>query len=125
MCKAVVTQSGQHGDWVDTSKTSSMRPWRSCSSRRINGPDRFRAYLLIRAAAGWYVFFLCPNKALAWFEHSAAQGRAVAAYNAAIMRLERGADRGRAAAHALLERGVALGDTKSRARLDAERARPL
>jgi hypothetical protein len=38
------------------------------------------------------------------------------------MRLERGADGDRAAALVLLGRGVALGDAKSRARLDAERA---
>lgn len=81
------------------------------------------ADLLMRAAAGWDVFFLCPDKALAGFEHAAAQGSAIAAYNAAIMHLERGADGDRAAAFALLERGVALGDAKSRARLDAERAR--
>lgn len=80
------------------------------------------ADLLMRAAAGWDVFFLCPDKALAGFEHAAAQGSAIAAYNAAIMRLERGMDGDRPAALALLERGVSLGDAKSRARLDAERA---
>lgn len=81
------------------------------------------ADLLMRAAAGWDVFFLCPDKALAGFERAAAQGSAIAAYNAAIMHLERGVDGDRAVAFALLERGVALGDAKSRARLDAERAR--
>lgn len=78
---------------------------------------------LTRAAAGWDVFFLCPNKALAGFEHAAKKGSAVAAYNAALMRLERGDPGDRAAALALLERGAALGDAKSRARLDAERTR--
>lgn len=81
------------------------------------------ADLLMRAAVGLDVFFLCPDKALATFEHAAAQGSAIAAYNAALMRLERGADGDRTAALALLERGGALGDAKSRARLDAERAR--
>lgn len=81
------------------------------------------ADLLMRAAAGWDVFFLCPDKALAGFERAAAQGSAVAAYNAALMRLERGADGDRAAALALLERGVALGDATSRSRLEAELAR--
>jgi hypothetical protein len=80
------------------------------------------AELLMRAAAGWDVFFLCPDKALAGFEHAAEKGSAIAAYNAALMRLERGADGDRAAALSLLERGVALGDAKSRARLEAERA---
>lgn len=81
------------------------------------------ADLLMHAAAGWDVFFLCPDKALAGFEHAAARGSAVAAYNAALMRLERGAEGDRAAALALLERGVALGDAKSRARLETERER--
>lgn len=77
--------------------------------------------LLMRAAAGWDVFFLCPDKALAGFERAAAKGSAIAAYNAALMRLERGRDGDRAAALVLLERGAALGDAKSKARLGAER----
>ena len=81
------------------------------------------AELLMRAAAGWDVFFLCPDKALAGFEHAAKQGSAIAAYNAAVMRLERDGDGDRVAALALLERGVALGDAKARARLDVERVR--
>lgn len=81
------------------------------------------AELLMRAAAGWDIFFLCPDKALAGFEHAATKGSAVAAYNAAVMRLERGDGGDRAAALALLERGVSLGDAKSRARLDVERTR--
>ena len=81
------------------------------------------AELLMRAAVGWDVFFLCPDRALAGFERAAAKGSAIAAYNAALMRLERDADGDRLAALALLERGVVLGDAKSRARLDAERTR--
>lgn len=80
------------------------------------------ADLLMRAAAGWDVFFLCPDKALAGFEHAAEKGSAIAAYNAALMRLERDADGDRAAALALLERGAALGDAKSGARLGVEQA---
>lgn len=74
----------------------------------------------MRAAAGWDVFFLCPDKALAGFERAAAKGSAIAAYNAALMRLERGREGDRTAALALLERGVALGDAKSKARLEAQ-----
>jgi hypothetical protein len=48
---------------------------------------------------------------------------ALSAYNAAHMRLDRGTDGNRAAALALFERGKALGDAKSHARLDIERAR--
>jgi hypothetical protein len=81
------------------------------------------AELLMRAAAGWDVFFLCPDKALAGFEHAAKKGSAIAAYNAALMRLGRNADGDRTLALELLERGVALGDAKSRVRLDAERVR--
>lgn len=81
------------------------------------------ANLLMLAAAGWDVFFLCPDKALDGFEKAAAKGNAIAAYNAALMRLERGGDEDRTAALALLERGSVLGDAKSRARLRIERTR--
>lgn len=76
--------------------------------------------LLMRAAAGWDIFYLCPDRALASFEHAAAKGSAIAAYNAAVMRLERNSEGDRAAARALLERAAALGDAKSRAKLAAE-----
>lgn len=76
------------------------------------------------AAAGADVFLLCPDQALASYERVAGQGGAIAAYNAAIMRLERNADGDRDAALRLLERGAALGDARSRERLDAERAAP-
>jgi hypothetical protein len=79
--------------------------------------------LLTQAAAGWDIMFLCPDKALAGFEHAAAKGSAIAAYNAALMRLERGGDGDRAAALSLLERGAALKDAKSQERLALERAR--
>jgi hypothetical protein len=92
--------------------------WPAYVQDRIPEDD---AGLLMRAAAGWDVFFLCPDKALAGFEHAAEKGSAIAAYNAALMRLERDADGDRTAALALLERGAALGDAKSRTRLDAER----
>ncbi|HEY5849590.1 MAG TPA: hypothetical protein VIT62_02310 [Lysobacter sp.] len=81
------------------------------------------ANMLTLAAAGWDVFFLCPDKALAGFEYAATKGSAIAAYNAALMRLERGTDADRAAALALLQRGAALGDDKSRMRLSVESAR--
>lgn len=81
------------------------------------------AELLMRAAAAWDIFFLCPDKALAGFERAASKGSVVAAYNAAIMRLERGEPGDRPTALALLERGAAQGDAKSRTRLGLERAR--
>lgn len=94
--------------------------WPAFVEDRIPDDD---AKMLMHAAAGWDVFFLCPDKALAGFERAAAKGNAIAAYNAALMRLERGAEGDRAAALALLERGVALGDAKSKGRLDTERLR--
>ncbi len=81
------------------------------------------ANLLTLAAAGWDIFFLCPDRALDGFEKAAAKGSAIAAYNAALMRLERGSDGDRVVALDLLERGASLGDAKSRARLDVERIR--
>lgn len=81
------------------------------------------AAMLMRAAAGFDLFFLCPEKALAGFEYAAQKGSAIAAYNAALMRLERGGDGDRAAGLALLERGAVLGDPKSRERLNVERSR--
>lgn len=94
--------------------------WPAFVQDRIPEDD---AEMLMRAAAGWDVFFLCPDKALVVFELAAEKGSAIAAYNAALMRLERGAEDDRAAALALLERGAALGDAKSRARLGVERSR--
>lgn len=94
--------------------------WPAFVQDRIPEDD---AEMLMRAAAGQDIFFLCPDKALAGFERAASKGSAVAAYNAALMRLERGGQADRAAALALLERGAALGDAKSRTRLDAERRR--
>jgi hypothetical protein len=80
------------------------------------------AEMLMHAAAGFDIFLLCPDQALAGFERAAEKGSAIAAYNAALMRLERDAEGDREAGLALLERGTALGDAKSRARLDAENA---
>jgi hypothetical protein len=73
--------------------------------------------LLLHAAIGWDVFHLCRDKALAGFELAAKHGDPVAAYNAAFMRLERGAAGDRGAALALLEKAAAQGDEKSKARL--------
>lgn len=70
---------------------------------------------LLMAAAGWDIFMLCPDKALAGFEAAAAKGSAIAAYNAALMRLERKRAGDAAAALELLDRGAALGDEKSAA----------
>jgi hypothetical protein len=71
------------------------------------------AYGVMRAAAGHDIFSLCPEGALASFEKAAELGSPIAAYNAALMHLEKGDEAGRVAARALLERAVGLGDDKA------------
>jgi hypothetical protein len=73
---------------------------------------------VLHAAAGWDVFGLCPDSALASFEKAAGLGSAIGAYNAALMRLEKGGASNRKAAHALLERAAGLGDDKARKKLE-------
>lgn len=80
------------------------------------------ANLQMLAAAGKDIFLLCPDDALVGFEHAAGIGSAIAAYNAAIMRLERGGTGDRTAALALLEQAAVLGDEKSKALLSLEKA---
>lgn len=81
--------------------------------------------LLMRVGVAKDIFMLCPGEALAAYERAAGKGSAIAAYNAAQMRLERAADGDREAALKLLERGAALGDERSRKRLAEESARAL
>jgi hypothetical protein len=69
---------------------------------------------MLMAGVGDDVFMLCPEEALASFEKAAEFGSAVGAYNAALMRLERGE---RDAAIALMQRAVALGDDKAATKL--------
>lgn len=80
------------------------------------------ANLQMLAAAGKDIFLLCPDEALAGFEHAAGIGSAIAAYNAAVMRMERGHAGDRTAALALLEQAAAQGDEKSKALLSLETA---
>lgn len=78
--------------------------------------------LLMRVGVAKDIFMLCPGEALAAYERAAGKGSAIAAYNAAQMRLERAADGDREAELKLLERGAALGDERSRKRLAEESA---
>lgn len=68
---------------------------------------------MLQAGVGWDAFMLCPETALATFERAARMGSAVAGYNAAVMRLDRGKAGDRQAAKALLESAVSLGDAPS------------
>lgn len=72
---------------------------------------------LLRAGAGWDIYMLCPEKALKAFERAATLANPIAAYNAAVMRLERGKPGDLRAAKVLLGKAAALGDQKSRALL--------
>ena len=70
--------------------------------------------------AGVYadVFLLMPDVALARFEHAARYGDAISAYNAALMRLERGAQGDRERAEAFAKRATELGDKRAAALLN-------
>ena len=88
--------------------------------------DRFEkdkeADLMMRAGVGWDVFSLCPDHALATFEKAAKMGSAMAAYNAAMMRLDRNGPGDQGAAFDLLTRAAALGDAKAREKLTGMRS---
>jgi hypothetical protein len=74
---------------------------------------------LMRAGAGADIFMLCPEGALRAFDASAALSNPIGAYNAAIMRLERGHAGDEAAAITLLEKSAASGDKKAQAKLSS------
>lgn len=73
--------------------------------------------MMLMAGVGNDVFLLCPDGALADFEAAAAMDSAIAAYNAAQIRLERNHAGDREAALKLLERSEALGDAKAAGQL--------
>jgi len=92
--------------------------WAAGLEDRI-GPEDHELMLL--AGVGNDVFLLCPDGALADFEAAAKMGNAIAAYNAALILLERNHEGDRDAALKLLERATQLGDDKASARLKAMR----
>jgi len=73
---------------------------------------------LLRAAVGHEVFSLCPERAWRAFDAAAALGNPIAAYNAAILRLERGKGGDRESALKLLKKAAAAGDQPAAALLD-------
>jgi hypothetical protein len=75
------------------------------------------------AGAAWDIFMLCPEKALQLFETAANLSNPIAAYNAALIRLERGKSGDYAAAIKLLGKAAALGDQKSQEKLSALKRR--
>lgn len=72
---------------------------------------------LLLAGVGHEAFNLCPERALASFESAAALGHPVAAYNAAVLRLERNSGDDRTLAVALLRKAATAGDKASAALL--------
>ena len=72
---------------------------------------------ILLAGAGWDVFMLCPERALQSFEAAAKLSNPIAAYNAALIRLERGKDGDIEVATKLLRQAATLGDKKAEARL--------
>jgi hypothetical protein len=72
---------------------------------------------LMRAGAGYDIYLLCPSQALKTFDASAAMADPIAAYNAAILRLERNAAGDKQAALTLLKKSASLGDQKAQLKL--------
>lgn len=77
---------------------------------------------LLNAGVGSDLYMLCPEQALETFEYSALLGNPVAAYNAAVMRLERNGPGDAEAATALLSKAAKAGDDPARKRLEALRS---
>lgn len=73
---------------------------------------------LMRAGAGWDIFFLCPERALRAFEAAAKLSHPIAAYNAAMMRLDRREKGDFEAAVTLLAQAASAGDKEAQARLE-------
>jgi hypothetical protein len=72
---------------------------------------------VLRSGAGWDVFMLCPERALKSFLIAAQLSNPVAAYNAAVMLLERGGTGDSEAAVSLLTQASELGDKPAQERL--------
>ena len=70
------------------------------------------------AGAGWDIFFLCPDRALQAFEAAARYANPIAAYNAALIRLERKSKGDLKAAAVLLSQAANAGDKKAKTRLE-------
>lgn len=76
------------------------------------------AEALMKVGAGLDIFALCPDRALELFEMSAKLSNPIAAYNAAIMRLDRQKAGDKEAAIKLLSNAAKLGDEKSLVKLN-------
>jgi len=72
---------------------------------------------IMRVGAGYDIYMLCQDKALQAFEAAAKLSNPIAAYNAAMIHLERGKKNDLAAASSLLSQAAALGDKKAKVML--------
>jgi hypothetical protein len=81
--------------------------------------EKHDADALMRAGAGWDIYGLCPDHALKTFEAAAKLSNPIAAYNAALMRLQRNAEGDVEAAKNLLSLAAQAGDSKAQAKLGA------
>jgi len=72
---------------------------------------------VLLSGVGWDVFMLCPERALKSFLIAAKLSNSIAAYNAAVMLLERGGTGDAEAAVSLLTQASELGDKPARERL--------
>lgn len=77
---------------------------------------------LMHAGAGWDIYGLCPDRALKTFEAAAKMSNSIAAYDAAVMRLERNGKGDMEAARALLSQAAEAGDGKAKEKLRTLRA---
>lgn len=74
---------------------------------------------ILRAGAGWDIFLLCPERALKSFEAAAKLDHPIAAYNAALIRLERDEQNDFEAAIKLLSKAEKLGDEPAKNKLES------
>ncbi len=74
---------------------------------------------MLQVGVGYDVFMLCPEQTLKTFEESAALANPIAAYNAALMHLERGNPGDIEAAETLLKQSASAGDKRAQAKLQA------
>lgn len=134
--------SGQDG-FVWVSPKGKLRTTHQAFTGRVSGPYRVAKSddLMVSLVPGWVmdlepefvkaknsagifrvgaakeIFLLCPEGALKSYDEAAALRDPIAAFNAAIMRLERDKPGDRAAALVLLEQSAAQGDKKAENKL--------
>lgn len=72
---------------------------------------------ILHAGVGWDIFGLCPERALQSFETAAKLSNPIAAYNAALIRLERGKKGDLEVATSFFRQSATLGDKKAKERL--------